>query len=337
MAKWYTDSGFQSDIVLSTRVRLARNIRGIPFPNKMSDDDAKKVIELTAQALEGMNYKFNRTDLNGLSVEEKEMLVEKRYISPKLAKQTKPCAVFVSEDESVSIMVNEEDHIRLQSIYAGLECQKAYDIISKIDAFMADKLSYAVHPKYGYLTSCLTNVGTGMRISFMMHLPAVCRCSVADNLFAALGKIGVAVRGMYGEGTKASGYIFQISNQKTLGTDEKEITDKLYDVANQVISKERELRALILKQRGVATEDKIMRSCGILKNARLLSGKEMLSLFSEVRFGISLGLVKDIEARDLNTLMIETSPAHLAPTCESAGERDVQRARMVRSCLNKEE
>ena len=337
MAKWYKDSGFQSDIVMSTRVRFARNIRGIAFPNKMSSDDAKKVIALTEQALDGMNYNFKRIDLNGLTASEKQKLVEKRYISPNLAKQTKPCAVFISDDESVSIMVNEEDHIRLQSIFAGLECQKAYDIISKIDAFMADKLSYAVHPKYGYLTSCLTNVGTGMRISFMLHLPAVCRCSVADSLFAALGKIGVTVRGMYGEGTKASGYIFQISNQTTLGVDEKEITDKLYDVVNQIITKERELRTLLVKQRGIAMEDKIMRSCGILKNARLLSGKEMLSLFSEVRFGISAGIVKDIDIRTLNSLMIETSPAHLAAENENAGERDAQRARMVRESLNKEE
>ena len=337
MAKWYKDSGFQSDIVLSTRVRLARNIKGIPFPNKMNDEDAKKVIELTHSALDGMNFNFNRIDLNELSPAEKEKLVEKRYISPKLAKQTKPCAVFISEDESVSIMVNEEDHIRLQSIYAGLECQKAYDIISKIDTFMAEKLTYAVHQKYGYLTSCLTNVGTGMRISFMLHLPAVCRFSVADNLFAALGKIGVAVRGMYGEGTKASGYIFQISNQKTLGIDEKEITDKLYDVVNQVISKERELRALLLKQKGISLEDKIMRSCGILKNARLLSGKEMLTLFSEVRLGISLGLIADIDIKDLNTLMIETSPAHLLPDAETPEERDTTRAETVRKNLNKEE
>lgn len=337
MAKWYNDSGFQSDIVLSTRVRLARNIKGIPFPNKMTNDDAKKIIDMTDSALEGMNFKFNRIDVNELSPGEKEELVEKHYISPKLARQTKPCAVFVSEDESVSIMVNEEDHIRLQSIYAGLECQKAYDIISKIDAFMAEKLDYAVHTKYGYLTSCLTNVGTGMRISFMVHLPAVCRSSVADNLFAALGKIGVAVRGMYGEGTKASGYIFQISNQKTLGTDEKEIADKLYDVANQVISKERELRTILSKQQGIALEDKIMRSLGIIKNARLLSGKEMLALFSDIRFGISLGFVKDTDTKTLNRLMIETSPAHLVSVAQNAGERDIHRARIVRESFSKEE
>ena len=198
MAKWYDDTGFQGDIVLSTRVRLARNLKGIPFPNKMSDDDAKKVVELVSGALENMNYGFTRLDLNAMSKTEKQKLVEKRYISPDLAKQTKPCAVFISDDESVSIMVNEEEHIRMQSIFAGLECQKAYDIISKIDAYLAEKLEYAVHPKYGYLTSCLTNLGTGMRVSCMLHLPAVCLCSVADSMFATLGKLGITVRGMYG-------------------------------------------------------------------------------------------------------------------------------------------
>ncbi len=336
MAKWYDDTGFQGDIVLSTRVRLARNLKGIPFPNKMSDDDAKKVVELVSGALENINYGFTRLDLNAMSKTEKQKLVEKRYISPDLAKQTKPCAVFISDDESVSIMVNEEEHIRMQSIFAGLECQKAYDIISKIDAYLAEKLEYAVHPKYGYLTSCLTNLGTGMRVSCMLHLPAVCLCSVADSMCATLGKLGITVRGMYGEGSKASGYLFQISNQMTLGVDEKEIIDKINDVVNQVIAKERELRGVLLKQRGVAMEDKIMRSCAILKGARLLSSSEMLSLFSNARLAMSLGLVNGVEPRTLNSLMVETSPASLAD-CGSVTQRDAERAKIVRERLKKEE
>lgn len=334
MAKWYEDTGFQGDVVLSTRVRLARNIKDIPFPNKMTDDDAKKVISLVEDALGSMSYKFTKTDLSVINPAEREALVESHCISPNMAKQTKPCAVFVSDDNCVSIMVNEEDHIRMQSIFAGLECQKAYDIISNVDTDMADKLPYAVHSKYGYLTSCLTNVGTGMRVSFMMHLPAICRCSVADSMFAALGKLGITVRGMYGEGTKASGYLFQISNQMTLGVDEKEIIDKLYDVANQIIAKERELRATLLKQQGAVLEDKIMRSCGILKTARLLSGKEMMGLFSYVRLGISLGLVTDIDTKTLNSLMVETAPAHIEGGKAGVMERDIERARTIRERLN---
>lgn len=334
MADWYKDNGFQGDIVLSTRIRLARNIKDIPFPSKMSDEDAKKVIDLTENALNDANIKFNKINLNELSETEKEILVEKHYISPNLAKQKKPCAVFISEDESVSIMVNEEDHIRMQSIFAGLECQKAYDIISRADAYLADKLQYAVHPQYGYLTSCLTNAGTGMRVSFMLHLPAICWCSVAESMFAALGKLGITVRGMYGEGTKASGYLFQISNQMTLGVDEKEIINKLYDIVNQVITKEKELRASLIRQRGPVLEDKIMRSLGILKSARVLSSSEMMGLFSYVRLGISQGLIIDADTRTLNTLMIETSPAHLTHDNTTVMERDVERAALVRKKLN---
>ncbi len=334
MADWYKDDGFQGDIVLSTRIRLARNIKDIPFPSKMSDEDAKKVIDLTENALNDADIKFNKINLNELSETEKEILVENHYISPNLAKQKKPCAVFISEDESVSIMVNEEDHIRMQSIFAGLECQKAYDIISRADAYLADRLQYAVHPQYGYLTSCLTNAGTGMRVSFMLHLPAICWCSVAESMFAALGKLGITVRGMYGEGTKASGYLFQISNQMTLGVDEKEIINKLYDIVNQVITKEKELRASLIRQRGPVLEDKIMRSLGILKSARVLSSSEMMGLFSYVRLGISQGLIIDADTRTLNTLMIETSPAHLTHDNTTVMERDVERAALVRKKLN---
>lgn len=334
MADWYKDDGFQGDIVLSTRIRLARNIKDIPFPSKMSDEDAKKVIDLTENALNDADIKFNKINLNELSETEKEILVENHYISPNLAKQKKPCAVFISEDESVSIMVNEEDHIRMQSIFAGLECQKAYDIISRADAYLADRLQYAVHPQYGYLTSCLTNAGTGMRVSFMLHLPAICWCSVAESMFAALGKLGITVRGMYGEGTKASGYLFQISNQMTLGVYEKEIINKLYDIVNQVITKEKELRASLIRQRGPVLEDKIMRSLGILKSARVLSSSEMMGLFSYVRLGISQGLIIDADTRTLNTLMIETSPAHLTHDNTTVMERDVERAALVRKKLN---
>ena len=333
MAKWYDDLGFQSDIVLSTRVRLARNIKDIPFPGKMSEQDAQKVIENVENAIQRTNMDFVRHDILGLSPAEREQLVEKRFISPKLAKSTKPSAVFISEDNGISLMVNEEDHIRLQAIFAGFEGQRAYDIISRMDTVIAETIDYAVHQKYGYLTSCLTNVGTGIRISFMMHLPAICKANMAESLFAAMSKLGVTVRGMYGEGSKASGYLFQVSNQITLGVNEKDISDRLSDVVNQLVSKERELRSELLKREGVQLEDKIMRSVGILKTARLLSTKEMLTLFSNVRFGISLGLVKDIEPRVLNRLMVETSPAHLAGEADSPTRRDTERARLVRETL----
>ncbi len=334
MAKWYRDSLYQSDIVLSTRVRLARNISGIPFPHRMSDDDAKRVIELTKNALGASGLDFEGKDILSLSGAELEMLVEQRFISPNLAGKKRPSAVFISSDESLSVMVNEEDHIRMQAIFSGFECDRAYELISRLDASVADSISYAVHSKYGYLTSCLTNVGTGMRISCMMHLPAICKANIADKLFGALGKLGITVRGMYGEGSKAMGYLFQISNQTTLGLSEKEIILRFNDVVNQLISKERELRQNLHKTQGASLEDKIMRSLGILKSARLLSSKEMLNLFSNVRWGISLGLIGDIEPGTLSRLMVETSPAHLS--MDEAGERDLKRAQIVRKTLKGE-
>ena len=223
MAKWFNDEGKNSDIVLSTRIRLARNLKGIAYPGKMTADDAKKVIELVEVALDEMNYTFTKYDMLKLSANEKEKLVEERYISPNLASSKLPACAYISEDENVSIMVNEEDHIRIQCIYAGFEEQKAYDLINKIDSYLSEKLDYAVHEKYGHLTSCLTNVGTGMRISYMLHLPAIVMFKAADEIFGTISKLGLAVRGMYGEGTKSSGFLFQVSNQVTLGKAESEI------------------------------------------------------------------------------------------------------------------
>lgn len=335
MAKWYNDTGDKSDVVLSTRIRLARNLKGIAFPPKMTDEDAKKVISLVEAALEEMNYTFTKYDMETLSENQKEKLVEERYISPNLASSKLPSCAYISEDENVSIMVNEEDHIRLQCIYAGFEDQKAYDLISKIDGYLCEKLDYALHEKYGHLTSCLTNVGTGMRISYMLHLPAIVTYKAADSIFSAIGKLGAAVRGMYGEGTKSAGYLFQISNQTTLGRDETEIISALNEIVNNVIAKERELRSELSKQKGLVLEDKIMRSYGTLKSARIMQSKEMMNLLSDVRLGISLGIIDNADTKTVNNLMIMASRAHITNPdgTDSAFERDVERAKLIRNSL----
>jgi len=337
MAKWYNDDGLQNDIVLSTRIRLARNLKGIPFPGKMNQDDAKKVIELTEAALKDMNYTFIKYDMSSISENEKEQLVEERYISPNLSNSHLPSCAYISEDHNVSIMVNEEDHLRLQCLYAGFEDEKAYDLINKIDAYLSEKLDYAVHEKYGHLTSCLTNVGTGMRISYMLHLPAIVACNLADGIFSAIGKLGATVRGMYGEGTKSSGFLFQISNQITLGKDETEITSNLNETVRSIIAKERELRQQLLKQQGLILEDKIMRSLGTLKSARMMQSKEMMNLLSNVRLGISLGIIDNTDIKTINNLMIMASRAHIANKegAQSDFERDVERAKLLRETLSK--
>lgn len=338
MAKWYLDSGFQDDVVLSTRVRLARNIKGIPFPNRMSAEDAEKVITMVSDALSKLNYKFNLVRLNSLTDIERKRLMEEHFISPQMLKNPEHKAVFLSEDEAVAIMINEEDHIRMQCIYAGLEGTKSYDLISKIDDFLGETLQYAFHKKYGHLTACPTNVGTGMRMSFMLHLPALCMAHMADNLFAAVGKLGVTVRGMYGEGTKSSGYIFQISNQTTLGKSEGELSQNLTDVVNQIIAKERELRRRIAKDKGMALEDNIMRSYGIIRYARKISTDELTGLLSNVRFGVSLGIINDIEINKLNEIMVITRPAHIMETgTEDGFTRDIKRAEVIKTVLSAKE
>lgn len=335
MAKWFNDSGKENDIVLTTRIRLARNLKGIPFPGRMTADDAKKVISLVETALHEMNYTFTKYDMLSISENEKQRLVEERQISPKLASSKLPSCAYISEDENVCIMVNEEDHLRIQCIYAGFEENKAYDLISKIDSYLSERLDYAVHEKYGHLTSCLTNVGTGMRISYMLHLPAIVMFKAADSIFSAIGKLGATVRGMYGEGTKSSGFLFQISNQVTLGKDENEIIKSISETALSIIEKERELRQELLKQKGLVLEDKIMRSLGTLKSARIMQSKEMMSLLSDVRLGISLKIIDNIDPKDVNMLMISTSKAHISldDNADSAFARDVERARFIRNTL----
>jgi len=337
MAKWYNDSTSQNDIVLSTRIRLARNLKGIPFPGKMTKDDAEKVISLVETALDEMNYTFIKYDMQVLSAIEKQRLVEERYISPNLASSKLPSCAYISEDNNVSIMVNEEDHLRIQCIYGGFEDEKAYDLITKIDGYLSEKLDYAVHEKYGHLTSCLTNVGTGMRISYMLHLPAIVSCKVSDSIFSAIGKLGATVRGVYGEGTKSTGFIFQISNQITLGRDENEIKSALTETVEGVIAKEKELRQEIQKQKGLVLEDKIMRSLGTLTSARIMQTSEMVALLSDVRLGISLGIIEGVDVTAVNSLMVTASRAHLSDPDNppSDFERDIERAKLIRNTLKK--
>ncbi len=335
MAKWFTDSGTRDDVVLSTRIRLARNLKSIPFPNKMKPEDAQRVIELVEAALDEMNYTFTKIDLSKMTKEEKHKLVEQRYISPNLANSTLPCAAYISEDENVSIMVNEEDHIRIQCIYAGKEHKKTHELISKVDDYLSEKLDYAMHEKYGYLTSCLTNVGTGMRVSYMLHIPAIVASGAAESIFSAVTKLGVTVRGMYGEGTKSYGNLFQFSNQTTLGRSEEEIINALNDTIDSVISKECELQGKLFEKKGLVLEDKIMRSYSILKAARIIESKEMMERLSDLRFGKSLGIIDNIEYKTLNEIMIKTSPANISSdhNIENAFERDVKRAQIIREKL----
>lgn len=338
--KWFEKEGFRDDVVISTRVRLARNVEGFSFPRKMSVEESEKLSEKVSSALSETGYGFEETDIASLSELKKNFLLEEYTISKNLFEGRLKRKVFTGNDGHVSIMLNEEDHLRLQCIYAGFEPDKAYDLINKVDNLIGEKLSYAFSEKYGYLTTCPTNVGTGMRVSFMLHLPALSMTGHVDELFAAIGKLGIAVRGVYGEGSKSTGHIYQISNQVTLGLAENEIIEKMTEVVNRIISQEKDLRNNISKENGIAFADKIMRSYGILKYASVMSTNELLELLSKVRLGVSMGMIEGVKLSDITNIMILSRPAHIMSGEENAipaFERDVKRAKLIKDILKKEE
>ncbi len=337
MAKWYQQRGFQDDVVLSTRIRLARNISGIPFPTRMTKEDAQKTIDAVSDALSGFNYKFHGYPLGKLDKMEAQALLEEYQISPKMLEQKEGRAVFLSADNKVSIMVNEEDHIRMQCLFAGFETEKAFDLINKVDDYLSEKIDFAFHETYGYLTACLTNAGTGMRVSYMLHLPALCLSGKAAGLFSAVSKLGIAVRGLYGEGSDAAGHLFQISNQVTLGLSEQEIISKMTDVINQIITKEREMRNALLKENKLLVEDKVWRSYGLLQHARLMSTKELMETLSYVRLGIAASLIDGVSFEAVNTAMIESRPAHVIKQSGkdlTPAQRDAARAAQLRKIFS---
>lgn len=336
MNKWYLESGHQDDIVISTRIRLARNIKNIPFPSKMSEADGKKVVDTVEGSLSRVSYGFEKISISELDDTDKNVYIEEYYLSPKMLKGSKERAMFISQDGRVSIMANEEDHLRIQCMYPGFEPEKAYDVINKTDDCISETIQYAYSEKYGFLTSCLTNLGTGMRISFMVHLPALVKTGMAKRLFAALSKMGIAVRGIYGEGTDSKGDIFQISNQKTLGETEEEIIKKMSDIMTEIISKERELRNTIVHEDKISLENKIMRAMGTLRYATLIDSNEMMECLSYVRLGASLGIIQNTDNKDLTRILIELRPYHIAKTSDTAlsiKERDAKRAKLIKEYL----
>lgn len=336
MNKWYKESGYLDDVVLSTRIRLARNLKNIPFPSKINGSDAKKVIDALQNAVDNFNYKLNRINLESLSQIERQCLLEEHQISSSMLSGSENQAFFISEDNKVGIMVNEEDHLRLQCIYAGYETDKAYDLINQVDDYLSKNLEYAFDEDYGYLTSCLTNLGTGIRVSYMVHIPALCLSGMADKMFSVMNKIGIAVRGIYGEGSKSSSHVFQISNQVTLGLNESEIIKKITDAIDKIISQERELRNRIFKENRILIEDKIMRSYAVMKYAKMITSKELADALSFVRLGISQDIIKGLDAKCVNSLMIETRPAHISigeETELNPQMRDIKRAEIVNNIL----
>ncbi len=334
MNKWYIEKGDQGDIVLSTRIRLARNIDEYPFPSKLDIAGKNKVNSLVKSVLfENDSKDFSFIEMKDLSRVQAVSLAERHLISPEFASKKDGSALVLSADESVSIMLCEEDHVRLQVMKAGLALEEAFDIADKLDNMLSAKLNFAFDERIGYLTQCPTNLGTAMRASVMLHLPALTRCGQMSRLANTVSKLGLTIRGAYGEGTKPKGDIYQISNQITLGITEETAIANLKSIVIQLVAQERTAAAEIIKN--PVEEDKIFRALGILKNARLLTTDEFMELASLVRLGATRGLF-DVPVEKLNELIVSMQPATVNASNENAGtpsQRDVLRAKTVREAL----
>lgn len=340
MTKWMESEGPLKPFVLSSRIRLARNFTFVPFPLAMNGEMARKVIqevrERIVEGSEGFKMSYDLHESEKLSLQEKRLLLEKHLVSSEFINERLPGLLLLNKDESVSIMVNEEDHLRIQSLLPGLQLYRAWDAANEVDDYIDEMMAYAFDEKLGYLTSCPTNVGTGLRASVMMHLPALALTGTMDRILQAASQIGLAVRGLYGEGSEAQGNMFQISNQQTLGRSEGELIDTLNDVAGQIATEERNARELLIRTRPLEIEDRVWRSYGILKNARILTSKEALERLSDLRLGIETALFEELDLDQVDELLFRIQPAFLQNTAGrelTPSERDSFRAEWVRGKL----
>lgn len=336
--KKYNDLKNVSDVVISTRIRFARNLREYPFPCRLSDEKKRKVASIVKEAvLEGhsaISHRFRYIQMSELTQEEAVSLVERHLVSPEFISDRQGRGLLLLDDESVSIMINEEDHVRIQVINSGMKLDDAYDMADKIDTLLDEQLNFAFHEKLGYLTQCPTNIGTGMRASLMLHLPALMESGAMGKISASLSKLGLVIRGLYGEGSDPNGAIYQLSNQVTLGITEKEAIKNLRDIACQLVTQERNARQNLIGNINIL--DNIYRSFGILQYARLLSNHESMKLLSQVRFGVEAGLFENIDFDTINRLFIEIQPATLMKNIGkklTPAERDRIRAELVRTAL----
>lgn len=335
---WLTGTGRDSDIVLSSRIRLARNIDGFSFLSKISPAQQRELslllrdTILTAELADDMEF----IQLNELPEVDRQLLVERHLISKELARAEGERGVAVGRRETLSIMVNEEDHLRLQVLHAGFELDEVWRAISEVDDALASRLPYAFSKELGYLTACPTNVGTGLRVSVMLHLPGMVMTRHLEKVFNAVGKLNLVVRGLYGEGTQAVGDLYQVSNQRTLGKTEEDIIGNLAAVVPQVIDYERQVREAILREGKSLIEDQAWRAYGILSAARSIASEEALYLLSRVRLGVNMGLIDRIDVAAINRLHMLTQPAHVQRHHGrklSSEDRNRLRADLIRAAL----
>lgn len=336
--EWLKGSGPASDIVMSSRVRLARNLEKTPFSHWATKKQEQAALETLEKAVLGVDMMAGAlyVPMDMIDDLDKQFLLERHLISREHIVHPEHKAVAVGDKEIVSVMINEEDHLRIQVMQSGFNLQECWRIADRIDDALHKKVNFAFDAERGYLTACPTNTGTGLRASVMLHLPSLVMTKQINRVLQAITKLGMTARGLYGEGTEAEGNFFQISNQITLGSSEEDIIDNLERIIRQVIGHEENARKTLMKQNREVLQDKIWRANGTLRSAYIISTKEMMGLLSMVRLGVDMGLISDIDRRAVNELFILTQPAHLQKIegkMLSSAQRDAKRANLIRRRL----
>jgi protein arginine kinase len=344
--EWLRGSGPESDIVISSRIRLARNLADFPFIARATDVDKAEIERILRGRVESLQHsgKFSGKSLylnvNELEDIDRQFLVERQLISREHAESEGARAVVIDPGEQFSVMINEEDHLRIQVMHSGLDLDAAWQQITELDDQIEQHVTYAYNDRFGYLTACPTNVGTGVRVSIMLHLPALVITRQIEKVFRSLQKINLAVRGLYGEGSQAMGDFYQISNQITLGRSEEELTKQVADVVPVLIDYERQAREFLIRESQETLHDRISRAFGILRSAKTISSEETMHLLSSVRMGVNLGLIQGVEIPTVNKLFIHTQPAHLQKLTGmelDSSDRNIERASYLRRHLAGEE
>lgn len=336
--EWLRGTGPNSDIVMSSRVRLARNLDGYSFTHWATKKQEKETLESLESATSAVDFLRGALTVRMAEVDDvdKQFLLERHLISREHVSHSDYKAVVIGDKEVISVMINEEDHLRAQVMQSGFNLQECWRIANRLDDALHRRAKFAHHPEWGYLTACPTNTGTGLRASVMLHLPCLVMSKQINRVLQAITKLGMTARGLYGEGTEAEGNFFQISNQITMGSSEEDIIDNLERIIRQVIGHEENARKTVMKQSREMLQDKIWRSSGTLKSAHIINSKETLTLLSMVRLGVDMGLLTDMDRRAVNELFILTQPAHLQKIEGkplSSAQRDVKRANLIRRRL----
>lgn len=335
MANWYLQNGKDSDVVISSRVRLARNLADFSFKDKAKQEDLEQILKKIKEIVPSIGYGLKYIELRNIDNITKLTLIENHLISPEFA-TNKNGAILINDEENICIMINEEDHIRIQVFSSGQELEELLNLAIEIDEKIDGLVTYATNERYGYLTSCPTNVGTGLRASVMVHLPALTLTGNIEKVLNVVNNFGMNIRGVYGEGTQSKGNIYQISNNQSLGLIEKEIIKNIKTITEKVIEQERLARKYLTK-RQIDLEDRVYRAYGILANAMKLSSEECRKLLSDVKLGTDLGIIKELDDMKVSKLETYTKPGNLQKYLAKeldAYDRDIERSKVVKQILN---